>query len=298
MKKFISIIMVTVLVLTMTMLGFSVGEAGVYNLDNHTDGRLEVYTNVEYSMTIGEAGGKIDIVSVKSSNGVISQDDIKFTDSKENAPATLRFKVEDFYKTKETGTTLIVQYKDLSIDKTLKKLNVRLDVFPQEIEVNSWADINNGEVYVFDGEDEVEFCFDYGVYTAVIGKKQKSVNLSYIHDVSEDLIAKYPSIVDVIVFKGEHSFNQYGILEFDTEIVNDRFVYELDGDTLVPIQYNPNTQTYQVKTRKLNTYIITEEEVINDEDTVVEVEVETEDDKTVSDYVKYENINANPMTGC
>ena len=136
------------------------------------------------------------------------------------------------------------------------------------------------------GEIDIDF-EDVATYTVDVDGQDK-LNLAWNTDFDEDFGAMYNyANLEFITFEGKPSFNKTGTLYIYAEDKN-TFVYEAteDGAKAVKAEWNEDYEAWEIKTRKLTSYVVSNIEL--NEKTVTE-------DKNESS--KPEGDKANPDTG-
>ena len=119
-----------------------------------------------------------------------------------------------------------------------------------------------------DGEIDINF-EDVATFTVDVDGQGK-LNLAWNTDFDKEFGAKYDyANLSFITFEGTPSFNKNGILYIYAEDKN-TFVYEVteDGAKAVDAKWNEDSEAWELKTRKLTKYVISDVEL--DEKTVTE----------------------------
>ena len=140
----------------------------------------------------------------------------------------------------------------------------------------------------FDDDGEVDLDFDDVATFVVDVDGQGKLNLAWNTDFDKEFAAHYDyANLEFITFEGEPSFNKTGSLYIYAEDKN-TFVYEAteDGAKAVKAEWNEDYEAWEIKTRKLTSYVLSDVEL--DKQTVTE-------DKNESS--KPESGKDNPDTG-
>lgn len=292
MKKILSLILMITLICTLC---FSVSAATGIDANTYVkDDIIDIYANQDYTVSFGVAGDGIRITSVKIT-GQIFDSRIKYTNSTTADPAYITVQPKYVYRNVKSAVTMTISYKEPNSNKT-ETFVMKFDVYPEEKDASDWEVVYTGVSYVFSGSDEINFEFDHGTFTVKPTANQKNVNLSYTGEISETILNKYPSIIDVVTFKGDHQFVSTGKLAFDTYWNGSKiYVYELTADGPVAIPYNSKDDAYVSRTRKLGTYIFTDSEIIEKIVEVVPIPEPTPIPEPMPEPTP--NTNYNPNTG-
>ena len=181
--------------------------------------------------------------------------------------------------------------KTKSDAKKADKADVSVSIAPaaQKVEIYNGETLEAGEtgIYKFeeDGEIDIEFG-DQAMFTVDVTGQGK-VNLAWNTDFDKEFANKYDyANIDFVTFVGKPSFNKTGTLYIYAD--EDEFVYEVteDGAKAVKAEWNEDYEAWELKTRTLKSYAISDVEL--DEKTVTE-------DKNESS--KPETGKENPDTG-
>ena len=122
----------------------------------------------------------------------------------------------------------------------------------------------------FDDDGEVDLDFDDVATFVVDVDGQGKLNLAWNTDFDKEFAAHYDyANLEFIEFEGKPSFNKNGTLYIYAED-KDTFVYEVtdDGAKAVDAKWNDDYEAWELKTRKLTRYVLSDVEL--DEKTVTE----------------------------
>ena len=152
-------------------------------------------------------------------------------------------------------------------------------------DANVSKDLVEGETGIvdFSNEDgEIDINFeDVATFTVDVDGQDK-LNLAWSTDFDTDFGKKYNyANLDFIKFEGEPSFNKNGSLFIYAEN-KDTFVYEVteDGAKAVKAEWNADYDAWEIKTRKLTSYVLSDVEL--DEKTATEESSKPESSKPES----------------
>ena len=131
-----------------------------------------------------------------------------------------------------------------------------------------------------DGEIDIDF-EDVATFTVDVDGQDK-LNLAWNTDFDTDFGKKYDyANLEFITFEGKPSFNKNGSLFIYAEN-KDTFVYEVteDGAKAVKAEWNADYDAWEIKTRKLTSYVLSDVEL--DEKTATEESSKPESSKPES----------------
>ena len=139
------------------------------------------------------------------------------------------------------------------------------------------------------GEIDIEFGDDLAIFT-VNANGQGKLNLKYNTNYNKEFAAKYDyANIDFLNFEGKPAFNRNGTLFIYAN--EDSYLYEVtaDGAKEVNAKYNKDEEAWELTTRTLGSYAISDEEL----DSVVD----TEDKDNSSSSNTGNSGKPNPDTG-
>ena len=145
-------------------------------------------------------------------------------------------------------------------------------------------------IYKFDSEDgEIDIEFgDQAMFTVDV-TGQRKLNLAWNTDFDKEFAAMYDyANIDFVTFEGTPAFNKTGTLYIYAD--EDEFVYEVtaDGAKAVKAEWNEDYEAWELKTRTLKSYAISDVEL----DEKTETEDKKDDSSSTTDGGK-----TNPDTG-
>ena len=145
-------------------------------------------------------------------------------------------------------------------------------------------------IYKFDSEDgEIDIEFgDQAMFTVDV-TGQRKLNLAWNTDFDKEFAAMYDyANIDFVTFEGTPAFNKTGTLYIYAD--EDEFVYEVtaDGAKAVKAEWNEDYEAWELKTRTLKSYAISDVEL----DEKTETEDKKDDSSSTTDGGK-----ENPDTG-
>ncbi len=138
------------------------------------------------------------------------------------------------------------------------------------------------------GEIDIEFGDETAMFTVNV-TGQGNLNLAWNVDFDKEFASKYEyANIDFVTFEGEPSFNKTGTLYIYAD--EDTFIYEVtaDGAKAVKADWNEDYEAWEIRTRTLTSYAISDVEL--DEQTVTE-------DKTDDSSKTDSDVKENPDTG-
>ena len=144
-------------------------------------------------------------------------------------------------------------------------------------------------IYKFDEDGEIDIEFgDQAMFTVDVTGQGK-LNLAWNTDFDKEFAAMYDyANIDFVTFEGTPAFNKTGTLYIYAD--EDEFVYEVtaDGAKAVKAEWNEDYEAWELKTRTLKSYAISDVEL----DEKTETEDKKDDSSSTTDGGK-----ENPDTG-
>ena len=144
-------------------------------------------------------------------------------------------------------------------------------------------------IYKFDEDGEIDIEFgDQAMFTVDV-TGQRKLNLAWNTDFDKEFAAMYDyANIDFVTFEGTPAFNKTGTLYIYAD--EDEFVYEVtaDGAKAVKAEWNEDYEAWELKTRTLKSYAISDVEL----DEKTETEDKKDDSSSTTDGGK-----ENPDTG-
>lgn len=181
--------------------------------------------------------------------------------------------------------------KTKSDAKKADKADVSVSIAPaaQEVLTYNGETLVAGEtgIYKFDEDGEIDIEFgDQAMFTVDVTGQGK-LNLAWNTDFDKEFAAMYDyANIDFVTFVGTPAFNKTGTLYIYAD--EDEFVYEVtaDGAKAVKAEWNEDYEAWELKTRTLKAYAISD----------VELDEKTEDKKDDSSSTT-DGGKENPDTG-
>ena len=183
--------------------------------------------------------------------------------------------------------------KTKSDAKKADKADVSVSIAPaaQEVLTYNGETLVAGEtgIYKFDEDGEIDIEFgDQAMFTVDVTGQGK-LNLAWNTDFDKEFAAMYDyANIDFVTFVGTPAFNKTGTLYIYAD--EDEFVYEVtaDGAKAVKAEWNEDYEAWELKTRTLKSYAISDVEL----DEKTETEDKKDDSSSTTDGGK-----ENPDTG-
>ena len=183
--------------------------------------------------------------------------------------------------------------KTKSDAKKADKADVSVSIAPaaQKVLTYNGETLVAGEtgIYKFDEDGEIDIEFgDQAMFTVDVTGQGK-LNLAWNTDFDKEFAAMYDyANIDFVTFVGTPAFNKTGTLYIYAD--EDEFVYEVtaDGAKAVKAEWNEDYEAWELKTRTLKSYAISDVEL----DEKTETEDKKDDSSSTTDGGK-----ENPDTG-
>ena len=196
------------------------------------------------------------------------------------------------------GDIMIGSSKSSAEKYDYTKYDLQVSYAPDGVDTYYKVDFDGGDVLesgktgivAFDkeaGEIDIEFG-DQAMFTVDV-TGQRKLNLAWNTDFDKEFAAMYDyANIDFVTFEGTPAFNKTGTLYIYAD--EDEFVYEVtaDGAKAVKAEWNEDYEAWELKTRTLKSYAISDVEL----DEKTETEDKKDDSSSTTDGGK-----ENPDTG-
>ena len=188
-------------------------------------------------------------------------------------------------KKADVAGTVRVGRTTSSAKDSIGKADVEFTYYADASESSADVELVEGETGIvsfkgLDGEIDIDF-EDVATFTVDVDGQGK-LNLAWSTDFNKKFADMYNyANLDFIKFEGEPSFNKNGSLFIYAEN-KDTFVYEVteDGAKAVKAEWNADYDAWEIKTRKLTSYVLSDVEL--DEKTATEESSKPESSKPES----------------